>query len=292
MNRRDYSTDDDLRLMQDLVQRLWTLDSHWHIGDLAWQRHAQADAASTWRTSLWEQYGETVAWAWTELPGHLSLVVDPSYPGLATDILDWHEQVSAAPELSCIVLETELNLTAALESAGYRPDPDAPFFTHHHRSLSDVTVPSCPDGYTLRHVRPDEAERRSAGHRAGWSDFGSTLSADSYRSVMSAWPYQHELDWVVEDRDGNFVATALGWLDQENKVGLIEPVACDPAHRRRGLATAVNLATLTALQQAGATQAIVCPRGDDGYPIPARLYQSIGFLPGARTITYRKRRTS
>ncbi|TCC55317.1 GNAT family N-acetyltransferase [Kribbella pittospori] len=290
-SRRDFRGADDLRAMQRLVQRLWTVDSNWHIGDLAWQRRTVPGVESTWRTSLWEDNGETVAWGWVELPGHLSLVTDVSRLELAADVIAWFEEVASAPELTCSVLETEVHLTAALESAGYRADVEAPFVTHHHRSLASVAVPSCPDGYLLRHVRPDEAERRSAGHRATWSDFGSTLSADTYQSVMNAWPYRHELDWVVEDHDGNFVSTSLAWLDEANKVGLIEPVGTDPAHRRRGLATAVNLAALTALRDAGATQAIVNPRGDPAYPVAAKLYQSIDFHPCPQTTTYKKNHT-
>jgi hypothetical protein len=35
----------------------------------------------------------------------------------------------------------------------------------------------------------------------------------------------------------------------------------------------------------GATTGLVCPRGDDGYPVPMRVYQRLGFQPGPRTIT-------
>jgi hypothetical protein len=44
---------------------------------------------------------------------------------------------------------------------------------------------------------------------------------------------------------------------------------------------------LHALRDAGATAAVVCPRGDDAYPVPGLLYRGLGFRPGARTVTYR-----
>ena len=34
--------------------------------------------------------------------------------------------------------------------------------------------------------------------------------------------------WVVETPTGELVASALGWLDEENKAGLVEPVAACP----------------------------------------------------------------
>ena len=78
----------------------------------------------------------------------------------------------------------------------------------------------------------------------------------------------------------------LAWLDEKNRVGLLEPVGSAPAHRRRGLARAATLAVLHALRDAGAVSAVVRPRGDEAYPTPARLYRSLGFRPDARTVSY------
>jgi hypothetical protein len=41
-----------------------------------------------------------------------------------------------------------------------------------------------------------------------------------------------------------------------------------------------------ALRGCGARNAIVYARGDNAYPIPARMYQSLGFEAYARTWTY------
>ncbi len=72
-----------------------------------------------------------------------------------------------------------------------------------------------------------------------------------------------------------------------NRVGLVEPVGTDPEYRRRGLARAACRAGLAALRAAGAQFALVCPRGDAGYPVPGRLYRQLGFRPVGRTVTYR-----
>ena len=52
------------------------------------------------------------------------------------------------------------------------------------------------------------------------------MTTDSYATVMSTWPYRPETDWVVESSTGEMAASALGWLDDENKVGLVEPAGC------------------------------------------------------------------
>jgi hypothetical protein len=35
--------------------------------------------------------------------------------------------------------------------------------------------------------------------------------------------------------------------------------------------------------------AVVCPRGDDTYPVPRRLYHQLGFRDAGRTVTYHRR---
>lgn len=242
---------------------------------------------SSWRTGLWEENGQVVAWGWVELPGHLSLVVDPEYADLASEAISWFRN-KAEGSLTCSVLETEDHLIKALEAAGFKRDDGLPFFTHHRMELTDLATPSVPEGFTLRHVHEDEVEQRAAVHRASWSDWGpSKMTNESFAAVMSAWPYRPELDWVVVAPTGEFVASALIWLDDQNQVGLIEPVGCAPEYRRQGLAQAVDLAALHALKAAGGVRAVVCPRGDDGYPKARKLYQSIGFVPGPSTRTYR-----
>jgi ribosomal protein S18 acetylase RimI-like enzyme len=284
--RRDYSGPADLRLMQGLVQRIWSWHSHLHIGDVAWQRSVNS-GKDGWRTSLWEDDGRVVAWVWVRLPGRAQLAVDPARPELAAEALAWFRSVATAADLGCTVLEDEAHLISALTDAGFHRDDEAPFFTHHRISLSDLGTPVVPDGFILRHVRADEVERRAAAHRAAWSDWGpSKMTDEDMAAVMSCWPYRPELDWVVEAPNGDFAATALIWLDDVNQVGLVEPVGCAPEYRRRGLAQAVDLAALHALRDAGATDARVCPRGDDGYPQARALYQSIGFKPGPRTVFY------
>ena len=139
-------------------------------------------------------------------------------------------------------------------------------------------------GYTLRHVEPGEAAARAACHRDAWSAT-SKVSTGAYERLMRTSPYRHDLDWVAVDGDGRMVASVCVWLDTDTGVALVEPVGCVPEHRGRGLAGAVSAAALRAARDAGATTGMVCPRGDDGYPVPMRVYQRLGFEPGPRTIT-------
>ncbi|HEX6872006.1 MAG TPA: GNAT family N-acetyltransferase [Micromonosporaceae bacterium] len=316
MGRRDYAGPDDLRAMQRAVQRGWTPYRRWHVGDLAWGRNAVADQEASWHTALWTgDDGDVCGWGWAEEGRHLNLHVEPDHGNVAHDVLDWFDGLALGVPASVTVLATEHHLTSALAHRSYRPLATGAFFEHLVLDLDDALPrPQVPDGYRLRAVRADEAQARAAAHRAAWrpgrvgalhvppADFGdgqSRVTTASYQAVMSSWPYRTDTDWVVEAPDhtpvgdcGGLVAFALGWLDEVNQVGELEPVGTHPEHGRRGLAAAVSLACLRAMREAGATRAVVYPRGDAAYPVPRRLYYGLGFRPVARTVTFARTTTA
>ena len=78
--------------------------------------------------------------------------------------------------------------------------------------------------------------------------------------------------------DGRFAAYVLAWPDDENGVGLFEPVGVREEFRRRGLGAAVCTFALRRLYEEGLRRAVV---GCMTEPACA-LYASIGFR---RTMT-------
>lgn len=277
--------------MQALTQRLWSSASRWHIGDLAWSRFQHIGREPEWRTALWECDGEPVAWAWAKPPGDLDLHLDPAHPDLAPEILRWFDEVAPGESRTVTMLDAETALIHVLRRHGYVEATGGPFFIHLRRSLADLPQPPDPPaGYTRRCVSGEsDADARARVHRAAFSLPGlppSKVSGDSYRAVMRAWSYRSELDWFVEASDGTPVAFCLVWLDEHNRVAVLEPVGTDPAHRRRGLARATILAALHAARELGAESARVCARGDDDYPSARATYQAVGFRRYARNVSY------
>ena len=285
----------DLIAMQRAVQRTWTPDSHWHIGDLAWQRPSLPGR----KIALWPGPGGAVeAWAWFSPPGSLELHAPPSR---VNAVLSWFDKTAGDGKQTVTAMDTDKVLAAALLEAGYR-EVDEPFFRHCLRQLDrQLPAPRLPSGYRARAIRPGEMAERAAVHRAAWrpkwlgrlqvppvdlGDGQSGMTTERYELVATTWPYQRDLDQVIEAPDGTLVASALGWYDEVNRVGLLEPVGTDPRHARRGLGAAVSLACLHAMRDAGATLAVVCPRGDAAYPVPRTLYHRIGFRDAGRTVTY------
>ncbi len=283
------TVDEHLLTMQALDQRLWSPYHRRHVGQLAWSvGYAEPQVLDAGPVALWEDDGLPVAWAWAESSSWLEICVDPARPELAEEAVRWFARGSV--EVSTVlVMECDSHLAGGLSAHGFAPLPEAPFF--EHLVLDPSGLPEVPEvaGYRFRAILPGEESERAACHRDAWSDLGSSnVTGRAYERLVTLWPYRHELDWVAVDESGAMVASCLLWYDEGNGSVLLEPVGCAPEHRRRGLARAVSIAALHAARDLGATQALVCPRGDDAYPAPRAVYGSIGFRPVARTVTWQR----
>lgn len=279
--------DEALPAMQALASRIWTPASRHHPGQLAWSaRYALPEELGHGPVELFHVGGEVVAWAWAEAHDWLELCIDPAHPAVVGAAIDWFLDGSPGRTVRTMALEAEQHVLDGLTAAGFEVE-DQPWFTHHQLDLALLGEVPRVVGYTFRHVERAEADARAACHRAAWAPPGGTskVSGEAYRRLMGTAPYRPGLDWVAVDEAGVMVASCLVWLDEQTGVALVEPVGCVPEHRGRGLAGAVSLAALHAARTAGATTGLVCPRGDEGYPVPQRVYQRLGFVPGARTLT-------
>jgi hypothetical protein len=273
----------ELRAVQELAGRVWSPAARFHPGDLAWQRWSVP--AGSVHTRQWRAGAEVVAAAWLELPDRLEMLVDPDRVEVVPAVLDWFE---AAGGGACVLMSGDTAVASVLRRRGYAPDLAGPYFVRLTHDLRDLPAVLLPPGFAVTSVEPKDAARRAAVHRAGWADFAATLPAANYAALMGTYPYRPALDLVVAAPDGTWVASALGWYDEANRVGLVEPVSCVPSHRRRGLGAAVNAALLRAFAAHGAASAVILPRGDVAYPAPLALYRSLGYRPnGARTVDYR-----
>ena len=267
--------------MQTLASRTWSPQSRHHPGQLAWSAaYGEPDVLDLGPAFVLDD-----AWAWLESLDWLEVCgTDP----VAVDDVVTAAIAESSDEVTASTLETETVVIGVLTDHGFT-EVESPWFTHHHLDLADLPAVDLPEGYAVRAVRAGEHEQRSAVHRAAWSPT-SRVTSGAYERLMTIQPYRPDLDHVVTTTNGQWVASCCVWLDPTTGVALVEPVGCVAEHGGRGLATAASVSALTAARDAGATMGLVCPRGDDGYPGPARLYRRIGFGPGARTRTYRWQR--
>src|SRR4051794_17659224 len=238
----------------------------WHVGDIAWELRQHEGREAEWTFRLWHgRDGRVVAWSWLKADrGLLEFDVPPEHRHLLDEILD-------APDAKAAhALTDDAEARAALGRHGFTEPGWALHF--NHRDVSEApTPPRLPDGFRYRTVAPGDLAERVAVHRDVWAP--SRVTESSYRNVMAAWPYRGSLDCVVEAPDGRFAAYVLVWPDDENGVGLFEPVGTRPEFRRRGLGAAVCTFGLQRLHEEGMRHAAV---GCDAEPACA-LYESIGF---------------
>ena len=276
--------------MQELVSELWRLEGprvENHVGDVAWQRFQHAGREGEWRIRIWEENAEPVAWGWLRPPATLVHEIHPRHRGrqLHRELLDWFEAEAEGDEWRASSLSTDAARLELLRSRGYEADAASKEFVHHARELSDLHEPVVPDGYRLRTVEPDDLQQRVELHQIVWAP--SRVTVESFTNVRAAWPYRADLDCVVEASDGSLATYCLAWLDDENRVGELEPVGTHRDHRRRGLASAVCRFAHQRLREEGATHAIVYSiAGSEA----TALYESVGMREHARSLELVKRR--
>jgi ribosomal protein S18 acetylase RimI-like enzyme len=304
---RPYEGPQHLEALQRLAREVWRLDRTavdvgGTVGELAWGMGGLVPDAE-WAGRTWHRNGDIVGWATLtrapvvisrpgetmERPDTLDWQVHPRHADVLDGVLDWGESEGAGDSLATSARPANVAAIALLERRGFVPDEEAAWTLLNSRPLGDVGEPVLPAGFRLETMAEiGDVAGRVAVHRAAWE--GSRMTVERYELIMRTPPYAPELDCVVQAPDGELVASALAWFDPELALGELEPVGTHVAHRQRGLGRAVNLFALQRLRDAGATEAIVACRGDDDYPIPKRLYTSVGFTEMSRQIPYIKLR--
>lgn len=267
--------------MQQLAleqRRLLGPRAPWHVGDLAWELRMHEGREDEWRIRLWVEAGRVVAWSWLKRDGGvLEHDVHPQHAHLLDELL-------AEPEARvAFSFEDDADLRAALARHGFREPVESMRFLARELA-APPGLPPLPDGFRCRTVTAADLAERVAVHRDVWSfpDRPSRVTEASYAQVRGAWPYRESLDCVVVAPDGRFAAFCLGWPDDENGVGELEPVGVRAEFRRRGLGAAVCAFALRRLHEEGCRQAIVYCENEPA----CALYESLGFRAHASLVGY------
>ena len=270
---------------------------HLHVGDLAWRCYRSSDFESTKSIHLWEdkETAELLGMGWYTAAHHgLDIVVDPSVreSGLEKRVLRWGEQrfrhvpfeQRGYTQLKVQVHNWDKEKEGMLTSVGFRPDMF--HYVWYRFDLSnDIDVPLLPEGFEVRLVQADEMEIRAKLHNKSF--FTDDVTWESYANLHKTSIYQNNaVDLVAVAPNGKLVAFALGWLDQERKIGMFEPVGVRPKHRRGGLAKALVLSGMARFKAAGMQVAQVYTESPN---LPAqRLYRSAGFEVAGRQFDWTK----
>lgn len=267
------------------------------VGDLAWLSRHQTHRHLALDIRLWEESQDRlIGWTFWRANGGFNAFVAPGHAesALLDELLDAIDEAARTaiaagdPVTSLYTYGIDLSrseedraLASALERRGFAQEPTSGGVLR--RDLDQLPEPAVPAGYRLGFVEtPAHLNGRVEAHRAAFAP--SELTLKMYERVRKTWPYRPELDRIVTTDAGEVVAFGTAWIDEQNAAGLLEPVGTHPDHRRRGLARAVCLDALHALEAAGARTA------DIGFSTEAALatYCSLGFHPVATDLVYRR----
>ena len=271
--------------MQSLASaRLRAGDSLMHPGDVAWAlgwfpKTQEQLAASV---SLWHRGDELVAWSLLDR-GELWTCTAPNDTE-ADDAIEAAAAEMPGP-LSRVARDDDVDALARLRASGYAraPDEDMRVFV---RLLDDVDVAAVDE--RVRPVDPDDdlAPRLHVTHAAFDVAMPFDAYSEAYASFMQTPPYPRGWDLVVWTDDGEPAAATIAWPDGDSSVGNFEPVATHPAHRRRGLASAVMREGMRRLRAAGMHHAIVrTPVSNAG---ATAAYRSVGFADAGHELVLRR----
>jgi hypothetical protein len=198
----------DLQAVGELVQRNWSLESRWHVGDIAWNL-CQWSERSNAPAAVWEgSDGSAASAAWVDYPSALNLVVDRQRPELVEDVVSWFEDVATERPLEVTVLEHQMDLIGELERRGYER-ADGPFFVHLRRDLVEVPAPQDREGFRVRAIEPADIPARVRVHRAAWEP--SKVTEESYRRLTRCWQYRSSSTGSSRPKGCSSRSASPGW---------------------------------------------------------------------------------
>jgi hypothetical protein len=199
-------------------------------------------AIQMWADSirLWEDgEGEVVAVTALEYPwlGDVFFLRHPDFYALE-EMFEDAERSLVHPEkrtLCVHIYEHDEQLKAIAQNRGYERD------AHRYEEDSEFSIrgglpqSDLPEGFTIRSMADEndlERRRKAFGRGFNHEDPKEWPSLFSYRELQKAPDYRKEQDLYVVAPDGEFVSFCILWWDEQNRIGILEPVGTVPEHRR------------------------------------------------------------
>lgn len=261
----------DAALAIDLLAQ-WTpaaaLAGPLHPGDVGWfLRFDEAEVAQALR--LWHDSDGPVAVSLQDGPVLRCGLAPRAYadPALAAALATQWSALAGDSEAWCDV-PTGAAVSAELLTRGWQLDPDdEPWLCLVATDLPELFGP----GTAV--LSADDAADRVAVQRAAFE--GSTFTPARWRLMTGSVAGSRCVEVLVRTAHGSAAAAATGWLADEGRCALLEPVGTHPDHRGRGYGLAAVRGACAALAQRGASAvAVLTPSTNEA---AVALYRSAGF---------------
>jgi ribosomal protein S18 acetylase RimI-like enzyme len=190
-------------------------------------------------------------------------------------------------EYSMIVNELDVALQQALEKCGYAQKE-----ARRWLGWFDLTRYTPQDiGWINETISPLREADIDDRVRYGDIPTGHAITRPQYEAVMNSEYYGDALDYVVHDNATNaFAGFVTWWIDDNSKTAVLEPVACLPEYRRRGIMKRALWYGLNVLKAKSVRHAFVSTSIHNEKSQP--LYLSVGFKNIGTAYRYVKKANS
>ncbi len=232
---------------------------------------------------IWEEENRIVAIAHIEDTCNTFFQIRPGYEYLHTEMLAWSEENYALPtedgKHKRIVIwskESDTALNDLLTERGYKKAGACNYLNLQTIDTEKEYEPQVAEGFIVRSMAEniDLCKRYNVINQAFNPSAEYKVEAPkSFFRMIDAPMYRPDLDIVTEFKDGSLASACVVWYDEENKIGMFEPVGTHPDYQRKGLGQVVLIEGLKRLQKIGAKKAYVESFGDERYA----FYESAGF---------------
>lgn len=285
LQTRYFQLDKDTEALHQLIVACWQAygpEVTFHVGDLHWRLRPQLERSPEQDILLQYEGDKLMAFAWFDPPNSGDLLCHPAVERVAVEpiLLEWLENKARsqnATDFTVGAFESDSVREELLMARGYQKQSD---FLHHMQRQLDkpIATTAVKAGYSVSTTTASNLSSLSAAIAAAFESDPKPVSA--YEALHSSRFYRSDLDIIIKSKTGEVAAFCLAWLDEQNKVGLLEPVGCHPEHRQLGLASAAVKTALKRLQETGARTSVVYPVGDSF--VACGLYRSCGFTAVAK----------
>jgi GNAT superfamily N-acetyltransferase len=233
--------------------------------------------ASLSRIGIWEDGGSIAALATYEGNfGETYFCVDERYEGLKPEMLAYaRDSMGKDGRHLALIGDSDRESQRAAFAMGYRPTQEKEC-TAVLDICPETVQYALPDGYSVTSLA-DKFDMIKYNHvlckgfNHGDNPPDTPEKLESRQTSLSGPGVNLNLNVAVAAPDGEFASYCGMWYQAGTTYALVEPVATDPAYRRKGLGRAAVLEAVKRCGELGAKQAFV---GSS-----QQFYYGIGFYP-------------
>lgn len=247
-----------------------------HIGGIGFDRYMFGNGAQDiFSYGILVDYGEiTIGYALVYLEDKkYTIRILPKYEALSHLIISAIESLYKIND-EIFVVSNSMNtiLCDTLVALGYQKGDEERF----QAMLKLKNWESKRQEWTDVIIKPlEEADISERVQYAGIPS-GKSITEKMYIDFMNSDSHLNVLDYVVKDKaSGEMAGFYSWWIDRNSQSALLEPVACIPSYRRRGISARALCFGLSELKKAG-IQAVYVSTWIHNTAAQA-LYQSVGF---------------